>query len=237
VTNETEAQELARLRTRVRQLEAELNALEGVEAPRELDEGSAAASNSHADWSSGYYAVYQATAGFLLGMFAAALSLLVNVIGAPLAGRHPLELIRVYLTFPLGEQALRLTNAAQNVYALPDAAVVAIGCCLYLGTGMLLGIPFQLVLGRLGPRSWLIVRLAVASVVSIVIWAILFYGVLSWLQPLLCGGNWITDPAYLPEWVAVGTHLVFGWSMAVLAPWGAYVPYPRPAASPELAAS
>ena len=45
------------------------------------------------------------------------------------------------------------------------------------------------------------------------------------------GGNWITNNEYLPWWVALATHLVFGWSMAVMAPFGAYVPYRRPTAA------
>ena len=53
----------------------------------------------------GFYTMYYATNGFLLGLIAAAVSLVFNVIGAPLAGKAPLELIRVYLTFPFGERA------------------------------------------------------------------------------------------------------------------------------------
>jgi len=51
-----------------------------------------------------------------------------------------------------------------------------------------------------------------------VLWGVNFYGILSWLQPALFGGNWIVDPQYLPPWVAAGTHLVFGLSMALLYP-------------------
>ena len=47
-------------------------------------------------------------------------SLLFNVIGAPLAGKSPLELIRVYLTFPLGEKALELDRQGQSAYAVND---------------------------------------------------------------------------------------------------------------------
>ena len=61
------------------------------------------AEEAAAGWQpSGYYTAYYATAGFLLGSFGAMASLLFNVIGAPIAGKSPLELIRIYLTFPLG---------------------------------------------------------------------------------------------------------------------------------------
>ena len=106
---------------------------------------------------SGYYTAYYATAGFVLGIFGAMASLLFNVICAPIAGKTPLELIRIYLTFPLGEKALELSSAGPGGYAVGDGVILAIGCCLYLGTGMLLGIPVYLALtrfaGKGGPDS------------------------------------------------------------------------------------
>jgi hypothetical protein len=155
-------------------------------------------------------------------------SLLFNVIGAPIAGKSPLELIRIYLTFPLGGQALELTGTGPGVYAVGDRLILAIGCCLYLGTGMLLGIPVYMALARFAPKGGVFRRLLVAAVVSLAIWAINFYGILVWLQPMLIGGDpgdWITNPAYLPWWVAAATHLVFGWTIALLYPLGEYTPY------------
>ena len=183
-----------------------------------------------------YYAAYYATAGFLLGSFGAMASLLFNVVGALAVGRNPVELIRVYLTFPLGEKALLLTEGSK-VYAVNDGVILAFGCCLYLGTGMLLGIPVYMALARFAADGGLLKRLVVAGAVSLVIWLINFYGILSWLQPLLIGGepgNWITNPQYLPWWVAAATHLVFGWTIAILYPLGVYRPYKRPT---EIAAS
>jgi len=175
----------------------------------------------------GYYAAYYATTGCLLGIFAAMVSLLVNVIGAPIAGKNALELIRVYLTFPLGETALKLTEQPGH-YALDDGVILAIGCCLYLFTGMVLGIPFYLVLTRVASRYSIIGRLIFAAILSLALWLFNFYAVLSWLQPMLFGGHWITDPKLLPPWVAAATHLVFGWTMALLYPLGEYIPYRRP---------
>ena len=83
-------------------------------------------------------------------------------------------------------------------------------------------------LARFATRDGPVRRLLVATIVSLAIWAVNFYGILSWLQPLLIGGdpgNWITNPAYLPWWVAAATHLVFGWSIALLYPLGEYTPY------------
>lgn len=190
------AAELEQLRERVRQLEAEV---EREEPP---------------PWQPPkFYTAYYATTGFLLGIFGAATSLLFNVVGAVLVGKHPLELIRVYLTFPLGEKARTIESGM----------TLAIGCCLYLATGMLLGMLFQLTIARFAPKASLGGRLMVASILAIVIWLVNFYLLLSWLQPLLFGGNWIVEE--IPVWVAALTHLVFGWTMAVVYPLGVYQPY------------
>lgn len=204
--------ELSQLRDQVRRLEDELLQAEPAQ-----------------QWQPPkYYPAYHATTGFLLGIFGAAASLLVNVIGAPIVGKNPLELIRIYLTFPLGAQALDLSNSWQNTFVIDDGVILAIGCCLYLATGMLLGVPFYLVLTWLTQSTTLGRRLAVATVLSLALWGINFYGILSWLQPLLFGGNWIVDNSLLPWWVAAVTHLVFGWTMALLYPLGQFTPYVSP---------
>ncbi|MDP1796289.1 MAG: hypothetical protein Q8K78_02350 [Planctomycetaceae bacterium] len=208
--------ELTELRERVQRLEAELSA-----------------STSPDQWPpTGFYWAYYATTGFLLGMFGAMASLMINVIGAPIVGKSPLELIRVYLTFPLGEQALRLASQQTDVYAIGDGVMLAIGCCLYLATGMVLGVPFFAVLVRLTEGKSTGYRLGVATVLSLILWTINFYGILSWLQPALIGGNWITDPAILPTWVAAVTHLIFGWTLALLYPLGRFQVYHQPTAMP-----
>ena len=40
--------------------------------------------------------------------------------------------------------------------------------------------------------------------------------------------DWITSGEYLPWWVALATHLVFGWVMALMAPLGQFELYRRP---------
>lgn len=193
--------ELESLRTRVRELEAELDA--GVQPP--------------AHWEAReYYTAYHATTGFMLGSVAAMSSLLFNIIGALLFGKHPLELIRVYLTFPMGAQALDL-NAVDN------GVTLAIGCCLYLATGMLYGMLFEIVLTRYLIDLSVPARIIAVSALSIALWLVNFYGILAWLQPLLFGGNWIVER--IPWWVGALTHLVFGWTMLLIYRLGKYVPY------------
>jgi len=169
----------------------------------------------------GYYTAYYATTGFMLGIFGAMSSLLLNVIGSVLTGRAPLELIRVYLTFPLGDRAFDLPPEQ-------DGLMLAIGCCLYLATGMLLGIPVYLALTRWGAGKSVVVKLVIATVVSLAIWLINFYGILSWLQPAvikMSEENLILQR--IPPWVAAATHLVFGWTMVLVYPLGEFAPYRR----------
>ena len=80
----------------------------------------------------GYYTAYYANIGFMLGMFAAISSLLFNVVGATLFGLHPLQLIRVYLTFPLGEEALSLDICAAVREAVgPGVDILIEGHCRF----------------------------------------------------------------------------------------------------------
>ncbi len=173
---------------------------------------------SHFHWTE--HVVY----GAALGACGAVVALLANAMLAPLAGKHPLELIRVFLTFPLGAEALALTEAAPHAPVLRDGMVLTFGCCLYLVTGVLFGIPFHAAMTRLVQPS-LRNRLIVCTMFSLLVWQIVFYGLLGWLQPFLFRGDWITSGQHLPWWVAGVTHLLFGWTMAILAPLARYVPY------------
>lgn len=201
---ETKLQELEELRQRAAAIEAEI-------AGESLD----------AQWPpQGFYGMYYATTGFMLGALGAVVSLIVNSLLAPLAGKSSLELIKVYLTFPMGERALQLSATDGS------GLILALGCTLYIGTGMLLGVPlYWLMVRTCGNDAPLRKRLLVGSVIALGLWIVAFYGVLTWFQPMLLGGNWITDPAILPPWVAAGTHIVFGLTMALLYPLGQFTPY------------
>lgn len=190
--------ELATLRERIEEIEGQLAKPSALDRLRPK----------------GMYPAYDVTAGCVLGMFGAATSLLFNVIGSLVVGQHPLQIIRVYLTFPMGEQAFdpRVSNDL----------LLAVGCCLYMGTGMLLGVPFYLLFKRLGQGQSMFKQFVLATGLSLAIWVINFYGVLSWLQPMLFGGNWIVRD--IPEWVGASTHLVFGWTIWLAHPFGVFVP-------------
>jgi hypothetical protein len=202
---ETKRQELEQLRQRASQLEEEL----------------LAAATGSPEWPPReFYGMYYATTGFLLGAIAAAVSLVCNSVLAPIADKSPLELIKVYLTFPMGERALTLSSAQGS------DLILALGVTLYIGTGMLLGVPLYWLMVRIcGRDAPLGKRIIVGVMTALALWVIAFYGVLSWFQPLLLGGNWIVDPAILPPWVAAGTHAIFGLTMALLYPLGLFTPY------------
>ena len=158
----------------------------------------------------GYYARSHAKSGALFGAIAGCTSLLTNIIGSVLwpafSGDelHPLRIIQVYLTFPLGEYALQLNSGM----------LLALGCLLYVVTGILYGMIFEIAISYLLPHSKIGARLIACTILALCVWSINFYGVLIWLQPLLLGGRWIID--LIPWWVAALTHLVFGWTVAML---------------------
>lgn len=166
----------------------------------------------------GYKVFHYAKAGFWLGSLAGCTSLIVNVIGSvlwsaiPGESQHPLRIIQVYLTFPLGESALKLDSGV----------LLALGCLLFLATGMLYGMLFELVISFFLPRAGVGARLVSCSILALAVWILNFYGLLIWLQPLLFGGRWIVD--LVPWWVGAITHLVFGWTMALVYPLGVHQP-------------
>jgi hypothetical protein len=197
MNRQAKLRELEQLRSKIAQLEGELSKEEAQK-----------------EWPpQGYYTAYHVLAGFVLGMFGAVTSLLFNVVGSLFVGQHPLQLIRVYLTFPLGAEALTIDSGV----------TLAVGCCLYLATGMLLGIPFQVLLTRYLPRASFAARLAAVSGLAVFVWVVNYYAILAWLQPLVFGGRWIVD--LIPWWVAALTHLIFAWTMLLVQPLGEFVPY------------
>jgi hypothetical protein len=164
----------------------------------------------------GYRTDQYVKAGLVLGSLAGCTSLLANIIGSALwpaisgQAQHPLRIIQVYLTFPLGESAL----------ALDSGVVLALGCLLYVATGMIYGLLFELAMSRFIPNADWRARWIACSMLALAVWALNTYGLLAWLQPLIVGGRWIIE--LIPWWVGALTHLVFGWTIAMLYPLGTF---------------
>lgn len=192
--------------TRKRLVEEHLDAIRNLETDADTEAGQ--------HWPpEGFYLLWHVVIGMMLGSVGALVSLFANVLGAPLFGQRPFELVRVYLTFPMGERALH-----------SDAGVVLfIGSVLYHVTGALYGIAFHLLWTTyLAGASWR-KRFVVATVVGLALWIVNFYLILSWLQPLLLDGNWIVR--LVPPWVGALTHLAFAWTMMAGETWGRFEPY------------
>ncbi len=181
-------------------------------------EGKTEASRDRPEWPPpGYYPLWHVVIGMMLGALGATVSLVGNILGAPLFGQRRLELIRVYMTFPMGERAL----------ALDDGTLLFVGCLLYLVTGALYGILIHLVLSLYYSEASAGRRFLVATAIGLGRWVVNFYLVLSWLQPMLLGGDWIAR--LVPPWVGALTHLAFAWTVAAAESlgWGRFEPYAR----------
>jgi hypothetical protein len=191
----------------------ESGAAKSARAPSWDDELAATIRTPVPQWQEpGYRAFKYVWPGLLIGAIAGCVSLVVNVIGSTLwpaisgQSQHPLHLVQVYLTFPLGESAL----------ALKSGFVLALGCVLYIMTGMLYAALLVPALAYVLPRAGTFARIAVCTMAALALWAVNFYLLLLWLQPALIGGRWIAE--LIPWWVAALTHIVFGVTIAVLYP-------------------
>ena len=194
---------------RRRKINQHLEAIRDLEAQAATEEKSGSTSWPPSD----FYLLWHVVVGLTLGGVGAAVSLLANGLAAPLFGKRALELIRVYLTFPMGARALQLD----------DASVLTIGCVLYLATGALYGVLIHMVLTVYFADAPLSKRFLVAGAIGLGLWIVNFYLILSWLQPMLLGGNWIVS--LVPPWVGALTHLAFALTVAAAESWGKFEPY------------
>jgi hypothetical protein len=72
----------------------------------------------------------------------------------------------------------------------------------------------------------MVIRLGAATALGLGLWAFNFYGVLSWLQPMIVRDRYILE--FIPWWVGAATHLVFAWTILLTQPLGRHLPH-RPA--------
>lgn len=195
--------------TRKRLIEEHLDAIRDIEA-QTVPEGEAQS------WPPDrFYLLWHVVIGMMLGALGALVSLASNVLAAPLFGQRRFELIRVYLTFPMGARALEIE----------EGSLLMIGSVLYIVTGALYGILFHLVWTLYLRQASRGRKLLYATLMGLAIWIVNFYLVLSWLQPMMLGDNWIVR--LVPLWVGALTHLAFAWTIAVGEIWGKFEAYKR----------
>ena len=189
---------------RIDELQAELAAL-----MHDVEDVIEEENNSDSEWPpKNFYWWYHITTGSILGGVGAIVSLLFNVVGSVLFDKNPFELIKVFMTFPMGGSAMTSDS---------DVTLL-IGIILYIVTGAFYGIVFEVLMYRFFSKSTRAKRIGVAIIIGLAIWIVNFYGILSWLQPMLFGGNWILSE--IPFWVAALTHIVFALAMVFIGEWG-----------------
>ena len=188
---------------KIQELQAETSALIGS-----LDEDRIGKRPDESWPPKSFYWWYHITTGSILGGVGAIVSLLFNVVGSVLFDKHPFELIRVFMTFPMGGSAMTSDS---------DVALI-IGIILYVVTGSFYGVVFEVIMAKYFKDSARMSRILAAVTIGISIWLVNFYGILSWLQPMLFGNSWIISQ--IPFWVAALTHIVFALTMVAIGEWG-----------------
>jgi hypothetical protein len=142
------------------------------------------------------------TIGSIAGFLGASACLLCNLVGALMLGVEPVRLLRVYATILEGSRALEPSSG--NFFI---AAFV-----VHIATGILFGTIFAL--GARKCRAQRQRYILAGAGYGISIWLVNFYGILSWLQPLLHGSAFILTE--IPIAVAVLTHVSYGLTVALV---------------------
>lgn len=141
--------------------------------------------------------------GSLGGFLGAIMSLGFNIAGAWLVGIEPLRLLRIYATIIEGSAALDMSRS--------DFVVAAL--MLHVVAGLLFGAIFAVGVRRFccaGLRRYILA----GAGYGVALWVVNFYGILSWLQPLLYGRALILTG--IPIAVAVLTHISYGLTVALV---------------------
>ncbi len=162
---------------------------------------------------SGFYTSYYVIAGLILGALAAWVALAFNVLGAWISFGDPFRLLRVYATFFGGASILDGTQ---------DGIAILLALILHSATGAVVGAPIHVIFSRFVVGLNLQKRVLAGVGLGIVMWLVNFYGILSWLQPMVSGGQQIINE--IPMWVAALTHICFTLTMLLLQPYWAFDP-------------
>jgi hypothetical protein len=142
------------------------------------------------------------TMGSVAGFLGAITCLMCNIAGALVLGVEPLRLLRIYATILEGRRALDISHADFFIAAFT----------LHLVTGILFGTLFALGVPKFcaGLQRYILA----GAGYGIALWLVNFYGILSWLQPLLHGSAFILTE--IPIAVAGLTHVSYGLTVALV---------------------
>ncbi|MFO0916819.1 MAG: hypothetical protein U0872_00685 [Planctomycetaceae bacterium] len=123
---------------------------------------------------------------------------------------------------------MKLASSGQDVFVINDGVMLAVGCCLYLGTGMLLGVPFFVALVK-APQGNRWVTACSSPMLSAALWLINFTACCRGCSRYCAEGSRSRIRRCCLRGWRLATHLVFGWTLALLYPWGTFQPYQQPA--------
>jgi len=157
---------------------------------------------------SGYYTAYYVLGGLVLGILASWVVLALNVAGAAIVGEDPLKLLRVYSTILGGEKTM----------ASKDAVVLIFALGVHTLTGAVCGAPIHVIYSRFFMGQKIGSRLVTGAILGVIMWVINFYGILSWLQPMILGEGSSFIVENMPWWVALLSHIAFTETMLILQP-------------------
>lgn len=161
----------------------------------------------------GFYATFYIVAGLMLGTLGAINSFLFNLIGSFAVNQDPMLILRVLGTFFIGARAL----------VTDDMTFLMLVMLTHLAVGAVAGAIFHLGLNLFRPGLAAFKLLLVSAAFGLLLWIMSFYGVISWLQPILVGQAYILE--MMPIWVAASTHVIYGLTLGLLQPMGRFVPY------------
>ena len=164
----------------------------------------------------GFYTTFYVVAGITLGTMGAIVSFIFNVVGSLIIAQDPMLILRVFGTFFIGQNALTTDNLNFLMLVLITHLIV----------GAVGGVVFHVVINRNFTDRSSGQKILYSALFGCAIWLINFYGVISWLQPVLVGQAYILR--LVPFWVAALTHIIYGLTLGLLQPLGRFIPYTPP---------
>ena len=157
-------------------------------------------------WPVGFYLTFYVVAGMVLGIMGALTSFIFNIVGSLIVAQDPMKILRVLGTFIIGPEALTTQNLNFLMFVL----------IFHFSVGAVAGAVFQVMVSRYFSDRPLGHKILLSGAFGLALWIISFYGIISWLQPLLVGKAYILE--MMPLSVAASTHLVYGLTLGVLQP-------------------
>ncbi len=151
-------------------------------------------------WRNMFFGTVGAVAGFLGSL----VMITGDIIAARVMGKSPFMMLRVYATLRDGAGALSLSDRSFFLSAF----------VMHLALGSAFGAIFALIVSGRARFQSMAHYLSAGIMFGLTIWIVNFYLILSWIQPLINGREFILSN--IPWWVAAITHAVYGLTIAAV---------------------